>query len=308
MPDYASLLSGASVAYGPLVGEDGREGKLTSPTLAASALPWADYVLHWLRVPGRVYAEDGDAALSLSSSLGSCFAFQGGEGRLTVRLARAPPPQPTVAAVAAAAAASAARMLGVGNPSSSSSSSVGVREHGHSRASGGIDAAGAAEAEAEAEGGGAGWAALAGSGFVKVTHVSIEHARTAAAPTAVRSAPRAFRVMGWDADPTAHGWAVPGGGGVESASVSASLKFSREEEEEVAVAAASTLTPYVLVEGAEFLVGEGAPGVQTFAVSEESREGAPPVGWVTLEVESNHGGRWTCLYGFRVHGHPVATA
>ncbi|CAN0290174.1 unnamed protein product [Ectocarpus fasciculatus] len=31
----------------------------------------------------------------------------------------------------------------------------------------------------------------------------------------------------------------------------------------------------------------------------------PPVGWVTLEVQSNHGGAWTCLYGFRVHGDPV---
>ena len=251
MPDYASLIPGASVVYGPLMSPDGTEGKLTSPTLATTMLPWADYVLHLLRMPGRVYAENGDAALSTSNSLGSCFAFQGGEGRLTVRLAR-PPATPAA---------------GGGSGSDSASAVAAGEEANPSR------------------------------GFVKVTHVSIEHARTAYAPSAAKSAPRAFRVLGWDSDPSAAGASTSrfagigiGGGG--------SGDNSRGS-------AATALRPYVLVEGVEYSAGSDAPGVQTFAASDESRLLAPPVGWVTLEVQSNHGGKWTCVYGFRVHGDPV---
>lgn len=247
MPDYASLIPGASVVYGPLMSPDGTEGKLTSSTLASTMLPWADYVLHLLRMPGRVYAEDGDAALSTSNSLGSCFAFQGGEGRLTVKLARPPPP-------------SSGRAIGSSNR----------------------------DLDAAEEG------ATPSRGFVKVTHVSIEHARTAYAPSATKSAPRAFRVLGWDADPSAavastSGFGRIGGGGSGGGSRGSG----------------TALRPYVLVEGAEYSAGGDAPGVQTFAASDESRLLAPPVGWVTLEVQSNHGGKWTCVYGFRVHGDPV---
>ena len=251
MPDYASLIPGASVVYGPLMSLDGTEGKLTSPTLASTMLPWADYVLHLLRMPGRVYAEDGDAALSTSNSLGSCFAFQGGEGRLTVKLARPPAP-------------ASGRTVGESNP----------------------------DLDAGEEG------AKSSEAFVKVTHVSIEHARTAYAPSASKSAPRAFRVLGWDVDPSAAaaptsgfgrigGVGGVGGGGGSRGSVAAQPR------------------PYVLVEGVEYSAGGDAPGVQTFAASDESRLLAPPVGWVTLEVQSNHGGKWTCVYGFRVHGEPV---
>lgn len=96
MPDYASLRSGASVIYGPvLLGEDDGKtdekiGQLTSETLANSVLPWAEYMLHVFRVPGYVHAEGPDAALSMSATLGSCFAFQGEQGRLTVQLAPHP--------------------------------------------------------------------------------------------------------------------------------------------------------------------------------------------------------------------------
>lgn len=51
MPDYAWLRSGASVVYGPILGEHRLE-KLTSDTLAQSVLPWAPFVLHVLRMPG----------------------------------------------------------------------------------------------------------------------------------------------------------------------------------------------------------------------------------------------------------------
>lgn len=104
-----------------------------------------------------------------------------------------------------------------------------------------------------------------GLGFVKVTHISIEHAALATLPAAALSAPQFFVVLGWDADPTA-----------------------------------ASSQPHVLVGRAEFSVEHNAPSVQTFKV--DSAAGRPPVGWVTLEVESNHGGDWTCLYGFRVHG------
>ncbi|CBJ32485.1 hypothetical protein Esi_0342_0020 [Ectocarpus siliculosus] len=253
MPDYASLTPGAKVVYGPFPvapaydGEaqqgDGmveKKGWLTSKTLASTELEWHDYLLHMLRVPGRVYAEDGDAALSASNSLGSCFAFKGGEGRLTVELARPPPPPP--------------------------------------RSSGGDGNPGAATTTA--------------AGFVRVTHVSIEHARAASAPTAAQSAPRAFRILGWDADPAG------------TATTTASLVGGGGDGGGEAL-----LSPHVLLAGAEYQVGEGAPGVQTFAVGEgrgeEAQAVVPPVGWVTLEVQSNHGGAWTCLYGFRVHGDPV---
>lgn len=236
MPDYASVISGASVAYGPLAlsPSDGHEpGKLTSPTLASSTLPWADYLLHVLRIPGRVYAEDGDAALSASNSLGSCFAFQGGEGRLTVKLARPP----------------------------------------HALSSGGDEDRSDEETDAS-------------SGFIRVTHVSIEHARLASAPSAAKSALRTFRVLGWDADPTTQSDMDQG------SKSDAGAEFG-------------ALRPYVLVESAQYVVEGNTPAVQTFKVSERSKELAPPVGWVTLEVQSNYGGKWTCLYGFRVHGDPV---
>lgn len=248
MPDYASLIPGASVVYGPLMSPDGTEGKLTSPTLASTMLPWADYVLHLLRMPGRVYAEDGDAALSTSNSLGSCFAFQGGEGRLTVKLARPPTPA-------------------------------------SGRATGGSNR----DLDAGEEG------AEPSEAFVKVTHVSIEHARTAYAPSASKSAPRAFRVLGWDVDPSAAAASTSGFGRIGSVGGGGGSRAS----------ATAQLQPYVLVEGVEYSAGGDAPGVQTFAASDESRLLAPPVGWVTLEVQSNHGGKWTCVYGFRVHGDPV---
>ncbi|CAM9400963.1 unnamed protein product, partial [Laminaria digitata] len=198
LPDYASLIPGASVVYGPLMSPDGTEGKLTSPTLASTMLPWSDYVLHLLRMPGRVYAEDGDAALSTSNSLGSCFAFQGGEGRLTVKLARPPAP-------------ASGRAIGGSN-----------------------DDLGEGDFEEGAN---------PSRGFVKVTHVSIEHARTAHAPSATKSAPRAFRVLGWDSDPSAaavasltsgFGRFSGGGGGSRGSGTAAALR------------------PYVLVEGVEY--------------------------------------------------------
>lgn len=104
-------------------------------------------------------------------------------------------------------------------------------------------------------------------GLVKVTHISIEHAPLANLPAAAQSAPQVFVVLGWDADPTA---------------------------------SSSQSQPHVLVGPAEFSVEHDSPSVQTFKVLSAARH--PPVGWVTLEVESNHGGDWTCLYGFRVHG------
>ena len=217
MPDYASLILGASVVYGPLMSPDGTEGKLTSPTLASTTLPWADYVLHLLRMPGRVYAEDGDAALSTSNSLGSCFAFQGGEGRLTVKLARPPAP-------------AGGRAIGGSNSD--------------------LD-----EAEENAP---------PSQGFVKVTHVSIEHARTACAPSATKSAPRAFRVLGWDADPSAavastsvFGRIGGGGGGSGSRGSGTALR------------------PYVLVEGVEYSAGGALPGCRrSLRVGREPTAGA----------------------------------
>ena len=263
MPDHASLTPGGSVVYGaanlpPPASGRGRgrggsggevEAQLTSPTLAYTELPWADYMLHMLRVPGRVFAEKADAALSASNSLGSCFAFLGGEGRLTVKLA--PSPMSFVAVAAA---------------SSSQSSSPAA---------------------------GAGGVAARTRGFVKVSHVSIEHARTGLAPTVARSAPRAFRVLGWDADPA----------GAAAAAMSA--KSGEGSVASDGGRAPAQLRPYVLLEGAEYRASGDALGVQTFEVSKAGRELAPPVGWVTLEVQSNHGGSWTCLYGFRVHGDPV---
>ncbi|CAN0337218.1 unnamed protein product, partial [Hapterophycus canaliculatus] len=258
MSDHASLVLGGSIVYGPLVlpEHEGRNseggigaGQLTSPTLASSTLPWADYLLHVLRVPGRVFAEGADAALSSTNSLGSCFAFLGGEGALTVKLARLP---------VRLSASSAA-------PGSSSTPSSAPSAGGH-------DGDRGADRH----------------GFVRVTHVSIEHARTASAPTARKSAPRSFRVLGWDADP-----------GDTGASTASSLLSG------IAGDNAELPRPHVLVEGAEYEAGAGARGVQTFAVPEGVREATPPVGWVTLEVRSNHGGKWTCLYGFRVHGERV---
>lgn len=152
-------------------------------------------------------------------------------------------------------------------------------------------------------------------GFVKVSHVSIEHARTSLAPTVARSAPRAFRVLGWDADPTGGGGAgtsstvaasvggAAGGGGRTGRGRAGAGARAGSVDDDAGERAPAR--PYVLLEGAEYQAGGGLPAVQTFEVSEASRELAPPVGWVTLEVQSNHGGKWTCLYGFRVHGDPV---
>lgn len=110
-------------------------------------------------------------------------------------------------------------------------------------------------------------------GFLRVTHVSIEHAAVANVPSSALSAPRVFVVLGWDADP----------------------------------AASSTfLRPHVLISRAEFSVELNAPTVQTFEVFSGGSP-PPPVGWITLDVESNHGGDWTCLYGFRVHGEFIPT-
>lgn len=147
-----------------------------------------------------------EEALSTSNVPGRCFAFQGGQGKLTVKL---------------------------GEPYTSRPSKGGISP-----------------------------------GFVRVTHISIEHAAVAIVPSAALSAPRAFVVLGWDADPAA---------------------------------ASTLLRPHVLINRAEFSVERNAPTVQTFEVFSGGSP-LPPVGWVTLEVESNHGGEWTCLYGFRVHG------
>ncbi|CAM9290561.1 unnamed protein product [Scytosiphon promiscuus] len=258
MPDHASLDVGGSVVYGQLVlskeemsenADAGvEEGQLTSPTLASSTLSWTDYLLHVLRVPGRGLEEGADAALTSANSLGSCFAFLGGEGRLTVKLARPPVPL------------SAAGSPALGSSSSASSSSL-------SAPSGGVNGGGDRD------------------GFIRVTHVSIEHARTASAPTAQKNAPRSFRVLGWDED--------PGGLAATAKGEENSEKMDRPPR------------PHVLLEEAEYEAGGGARGVQTFAVPEGVREATPAVGWVTLEVQSNHGGGWTCLYGFRVHGDHV---
>ncbi|CAM9946209.1 unnamed protein product, partial [Sphacelaria rigidula] len=139
----------------------------------------------------------------------------------------------------------------------------------------------------------------------KVTHVSIEHARVAAAPTAAKSAPREFRVTGWTQDPAG---TINSYGDGSSRTAGGSATRSRERqggggEEGELENDNATLRPYVLVERGEYLIGEDDQySVQTFAVSDKIFDVAPPVGWVTLEMTSNHGGVWTCLYGFRVHG------
>lgn len=143
-----------------------------------------------------------------------------------------------------------------------------------------------------------------------MTHISIEHARSAAAPTAAQSAPRVFRVTGWDQDPAG---TDDNSGDNNNATVTVAVATQEgrkapednqgEEQDKIRL-----LRPYLLIERAEYLVEDGAPGVQTFAVSDEILRAAPAVGWVTLETQSNHGGRWTCLYGLRVHGQPVKNA
>ena len=106
-------------------------------------------------------------------------------------------------------------------------------------------------------------------GFIRVSHISLEHTSVVALPAAALTAPRQFRVLGWDADP---------------ATSSASLR------------------PYVLVESAEFSVEPHAPTAQVFGVPAPGTTfPPPPVGWVTLDVISNHGGDHTCLYGLRVY-------
>lgn len=57
--------------------------------------------------------------------------------------------------------------------------------------------------------------------------------------------------------------------------------------------------PFMLVMRETYSVDATMP-TQMFEVSSPT-----PVGWVTLEVESNHGGERTCIYGFRVHGEEV---
>lgn len=108
--------------------------------------------------------------------------------------------------------------------------------------------------------------------FVRVTHISLEHTSVVALPAAALTAPRQFRVLGWDTDP---------------ATSSASLR------------------PHVLVESAEFSVEPHAPTAQAFKAPSAGTSYPPPVGWVTLDVTSNHGGDFTCVYGFRVHGKSV---
>ena len=104
---------------------------------------------------------------------------------------------------------------------------------------------------------------------VTVTHITIAHASVTATPSAARSAPRRFRVLGWDSDPTA----------------------------------SLALGPHVLLAEAQFTVDRDAPSIQTFEVDAGDGVSSPPtVGWVTLEVIENHGGDFTCIYGFRVHG------
>ncbi|CAM9768567.1 unnamed protein product, partial [Discosporangium mesarthrocarpum] len=99
---------------------------------------------------------------------------------------------------------------------------------------------------------------------VRVSHVSLQHSFSARAK---KSAPWEFRVLGWACDP--HG--------------------GREQ-------------PVVLVEG-EYQVGGGARVTQVFNTLDWGGGKGPEVGWVTLEVLSNHGEKdYTCLYGFRVHG------
>ena len=252
MPDFAARVSGASVAEGRL-GSEGENKRLTSRTLAAAVLPWGEYAAHALGLTEVRYGGGAEDALSASNVPGDCFAFPGGGGRLTVKLAE-----------------------------------------GHWAAGNGTGAA--------AESGGR---RPPSQGRVRVTHVSIEHAAVASVPSAFGSAPRAFRVLGWDADPTA--------------SPTSSIPWGFHDTDSAGKGKggsdAPPLRPHVLVKQAEFSVASGAPAVQTFAATAEAMEASPgedlgrfpppPVGWVTLEVESNHGAQWTCLYGFRVHGHRV---
>lgn len=247
MPDFASVRSGAVVVHGPVLGRDGQEQALTSSTYPQTILSWPEYVLHSLKVPGHVYGEGPEAALSLDNSLGSCFAFAGGAGRLTVQLA------PYVARATSEASAPGGDACSV-SPDGGSSCPSPARE----RVFGGV----------------------------KVTHVSLEHPRVAYAPSGAKSALHSFRVLGWDRDPSG-----------ETPAILGATHGSGEED--------ATVSPLVLVDRAAYKVGDNAPGVQTFAVSATARETAPAVKWVTLEVDSNHGGIWTCLYGFRVHGEPV---
>lgn len=254
MADFASVRSGAVVVHGAIPGTEGGGGEeLTSPTYPRAVLPWPEYVLHSLRVPGHVYGEGPEAALSLDNTLGSCFAFAGGAGRLTVRLAR----HLVMAASLPEGSDTCSAPPGEATPSCSS-------------------------------GGGSGAPGDKTFAGVRVSHVSIEHPRAAYAPSSAKSAPRAFRVLGWEQDPTGAVGPAAEGGGVSG------------------IGDGGVPRPLTLVDGAEYRVGDGAPGVQTFAVSGASLEAAAAVKWVTLEVGSNHGGIWTCLYGFRVHGEPVA--
>ncbi|CAM9868119.1 unnamed protein product [Choristocarpus tenellus] len=225
MPDLASIRTGASVVRGKghsyhssgLGGGDGNNGilqELTSQDLASTVLPWWDRILHSLRVPGRVVAEGPEAALSTDTSLGSCWAFDGSMGRLTVHLG--------------------------------------------------------------------GTTSRAREGGSKVNAVSLQHLPFSVYPQALKSAPRHFRVLGWHADPRVVSKAQTGSVGAEEG-----------------------VFPVMLIERAEFVVGEGVSSTQTFGVSGDQlggNEAGPVVGWVTLEVESNHGSPYTCLYGFRVHG------
>lgn len=107
---------------------------------------------------------------------------------------------------------------------------------------------------------------------VRVRSVSIDHVSALASPD-MRSAPREFRVTGALAAPPA----------------------------DVAAAEAHTLLAHGVYQASVH-----APAVQTFAVDDAAQSAAPPVRFVTLDVQSNHGhDEFTCLYRFRVHGDRV---
>lgn len=97
-----------------------------------------------------------------------------------------------------------------------------------------------------------------------------------------------------------------GGGGGKRRGGAAAVKAAAGEGSLAGGAGAGApLRPYMLLEGAGYRAGDGSLGVPTFEVSEAGRDLAPPLGCVTLEVQSNHGGEWTCLSEFRVHRDPT---
>lgn len=276
MANYASIRTGAEVVRGSVVDRDGHEELLTSECYTRTSLNWFNNVPDSRGLPKGVYAKGPEAALSTDdNSARSYFAFKGGVGRLTVQLS---PPRK-------ASHSSASGMTST--PPGTRSVSLNGQDPQCSSIPGSIPCS-KVDRDLRRETSDDMGNDLLGyyPGGVKVTHVSLEHTLTAATHS-TKSAPGVFRVLGWVDDPSKNALVKLGGGGA-------------------GMAEDGTLRPYVLVDRAEFTVGEGASKVQTFSVSDAAREATPPVRWVTLEIKSNHGAPRTCLYGFRVHGDGVA--